>query len=90
MRARRRGSVGGKIVMEGLAIIDLTTEQQNAISSGEPVPFVLNQTECVVVRKDVFERMQHVAYDDSELTPDEMIAMAERAFDDADTAGPIT
>jgi hypothetical protein len=33
--------------------------------------------------------MSHVAYDDNELTPDEMIAMAERAFDDADTAGPI-
>jgi hypothetical protein len=69
--------------------MDLTAQQITAIASGEPVPCVLDQTECVVVRKDVFERMQHVAYDDSELTAEEMIAMAQRAFDDADAAGPI-
>jgi hypothetical protein len=69
--------------------MNLSPEQMTAIASGEPVPCVLDQTECVVVRKDVFERMQHVAYDDSELTTEEMIAMAERAFDDADAAGPI-
>ena len=69
--------------------MNLTTEQIMAIAGGEPVSCVLDQTECVVVRKDVFERMQHVAYDDSELTAEEMIAMAERAFDNADTAGPI-
>jgi hypothetical protein len=28
-------------------------------------------------------------YDDSELTPEEMLALAAHAFDDADTAGPI-
>lgn len=70
-------------------MLDLTAEQRTALASGEPVPCVLEKTECVVVRKDVFERMQHVAYDDSELTPAEMISLAERAFDDADTAGPI-
>jgi hypothetical protein len=70
-------------------MLDLTTQQRNAVASGEPVPCVLDETPCVVVRQDVFERMQRVAYDDSELTAEEMIAMAERAFDDADAAGPI-
>jgi hypothetical protein len=70
-------------------MLDLTAEQRTALASGEPVPCVLNQTECVVLRKDVFERIQRVAYDDSEWTPDEMIALAERAFDGADNAGPI-
>jgi hypothetical protein len=70
-------------------MLDLTAEQLTAIESGDPVACVLDHTECVVLRKDVFERMQHVAYDDSELTAEEMIAMAQRAFDDADTAGPI-
>jgi hypothetical protein len=70
-------------------MLDLTAEQRTALEGGEPVPCVLNQTECVVLRKDVFERFQRVAYDDSEWTPDEMIALAERAFDDADNAGPI-
>ncbi|MEX2174564.1 MAG: hypothetical protein WD872_09390 [Pirellulaceae bacterium] len=69
--------------------MNLTTEQLAAVENGEPVPCVLAHTACVVVRQDVFERMQRVAYDDSELTPEEMIALAERAFDDADTAGPI-
>lgn len=41
------------------------------------------------MRKDVFERMQRVAYDDSEWTPEEMLVLAERTFDDADAAGPI-
>ena len=33
--------------------------------------------------------LEPVAYDDSELTREEMLAMAERAFNDADTVGPI-
>ena len=70
-------------------MLNLTAEQRSALNSGEPVPCVLEKTECIVVRKDVFERMRHVAYDDSEWTSEEMIALAERAFDDADTAGPI-
>jgi hypothetical protein len=43
----------------------------------------------VVVRKEVFHRMQRVAYDDSEWTEEEMTTLAERAFDDADSAGRI-
>ena len=70
-------------------MFELSPDQESALASGEPVPCLVSDTECIVVRKDVFERMQHVAYDDSELTAGEMIAMAEHAFDDADTAGPI-
>jgi hypothetical protein len=70
-------------------MLNLTSEQQSAIQSSEPVPLVLNDTACIVVRQDIFDRMQHVAYDASEWTPEEMIAMAKYAFDDADTAGPI-
>lgn len=75
--------------MEDSAMFELSPDQETALASGEAVPCLVSDKECIVVRKDVFERMQHVAYDDSELTSDEMIAMAERAFDDADTAGPI-
>jgi hypothetical protein len=70
-------------------MLDLTSEQRAALEGGHPVACVLDHTECVVVRKDIFEQMRRVAYDDRELTPEEMIALAERAFDDADTAGPI-
>ena len=70
-------------------MLDFTPDQQAALVSGEPVPCMVSDTECVVVRKDVYERMQHVSYDDSEWTPEEMIALAERAFDDAHNARPI-
>jgi hypothetical protein len=70
-------------------MLDLTPEQQRTVEGGDPVPLTVNQTECVVVRKDVFERMKHVAYDDSEWTPEEMSAAAAHAFDSADNDGPI-
>jgi hypothetical protein len=63
-------------------MFDLTAEQQIALESGEPVTCVIGATECVVVRKDVFQRMQHVAYDDSEWTAEEMTILAARTFDD--------
>ena len=68
---------------------DLTAEQRLALQAGEPVPCIVGATDCVVVRKDVFDRLQHVAYDDSEWSAEEMIALAERTSDDADTAGRI-
>ena len=70
-------------------MVDLNRDELGALEKGEPVPCVLGSTECVVLRRDVFERMRRVAYDDSEWTAEEMIALAERAFDDADIAGPI-
>ena len=70
-------------------MLELSAEQRIALETGEPVPCLVGATDCVVVRKDVFDRMQHVAYDDSEWSAEELIALAERAFDDADTAGRI-
>jgi hypothetical protein len=72
-----------------MTMLELTAEQRIAIETGKPVPCVVGSTDCVVVRKDVFDHMQHVAYDDSEWTPEEMTALAQRALDDADTAGRI-
>ena len=71
-------------------MLDLTTDQRSALASGEPVPFVVDQTDCIVLRRDVFDRMRRVAYDDGPWTAGEMSTLAEHAFDDADTAGPIT
>jgi hypothetical protein len=33
--------------------------------------------------------METIDYDDSDLTPEEMIALAQFAFDEADNGGPI-
>ncbi len=44
--------------------MNLTREQQQAVENGESVTVVLDGTECVVVRKDVFERVKAVIPDD--------------------------
>ena len=67
----------------------LTLDQTNALKNGEPVPLVLDRTECVVLRKDVYERIKRLLYDDSEWTAGEMLTLAERTFEDADNASPI-
>jgi hypothetical protein len=57
--------------------MDLTNEQIRAIKEGEPVPVVLpGGEECVVVRKDVFQRITHGAYDDSQPTDEELTRLA--------------
>ena len=75
-----------KIGVEEDSMLDLTAEQRIALENGEPVPCVIGATQCVVVRKEAFDRLQHVAYDDSEWTTEEMTALAERTLDAADTA----
>lgn len=37
--------------------MNLTTEQQQAIESGQAVPVNFGETHCVVIRKDVYERV---------------------------------
>lgn len=57
--------------------MDFTNEQIRAIKEGEPVPVVLPGGEqCVVVRKDVYERIAHVPYDDSQPTDEELARLA--------------
>ena len=67
----------------------LTLDQTIALNNGEPVPLVLDRTECVVLRKDVYERIKRLLYDDSEWTAGEMLTLAERTFEDTDNASPI-
>ena len=68
----------------------LTSEQKLALEHGEAVPLTLDGTECVVVRREVFERLRRVEYEDSDLSELEMRAVAARTFEEADTAGPIS
>jgi hypothetical protein len=52
--------------------MELTSQQTDAIASGQAVPVAVNETECVILRKDLFERVRHLIYDDGDLTRDEM------------------
>lgn len=69
--------------------MELTAEQQQAVYRGEEVSLIIEHTECVVIRKDVYDKIKKVIYDDSHWSEGEMDALANQMFEDADTAGPI-
>ncbi len=62
----------------------LSAEQLQAIQKGEAVVLTVDETECVLVRRDVFQKIQQGPYDDSDWTEGEMSALAEQMFDELD------
>ena len=40
--------------------MNLSTDQFKAVEAGQPVPIILEGTECVVLRKDVYERVKGI------------------------------
>jgi hypothetical protein len=55
-------------------MIEFTDEQRQRLESGKAVDVTDSQTAqlYVVLRKDVYERVQHLLYDDSEWTDNEL------------------
>jgi hypothetical protein len=56
----------------------LNIEQQKAVESGEPVALNVAGTECVLVRRDVYLRLE-LDYDAGSWTTDEMNLLADEA-----------
>lgn len=69
--------------------MNITKEQLEQAKQGQAVEIVENGDEFVLIRKDVYEQVPKVEYDDSELSDDELRAIAARTLEDLDTAGPI-
>jgi hypothetical protein len=67
--------------------MSLSPVQLMAIEVGEPVTVVIDHTECVVLRKDVFDKVQRLM--DAEWSDDELLAVAARTVAEADAEGPI-
>ena len=67
--------------------MSLSPGQIEALERGEPVFLIIDHTECIVLRKDIFERVQRAIGD--EWTDDELRTVAAQTVEDADTAGPI-
>ena len=67
----------------------LTPEQTRAIQNGQAVSVTVDQTECVVVRKDIFQKIRQRAYDDSDWSYEEMETVAGEMFDALDDAEKI-
>jgi len=40
--------------------VELTPDQLQAIAKGKPVPIVIDETECIVVRRDVYDEQGSV------------------------------
>lgn len=59
--------------------MNLTVEQLDAVQAGQPVEVTIEQTTCVVVRKDVFERVKNLVYDAGDWTPEEMRELLARS-----------
>ena len=55
--------------------MQLTSEQRLAIKQGQPVSVRVDDIECVIVRKDVYERIQNA------LDPGETYAAIEAVLD---------
>lgn len=68
--------------------MQLSTVQLQSLANGEPVRLSESGIECVVVRADVYERLKETIATD-EWTTEEMLKVAERTFDDADSVDPI-
>jgi hypothetical protein len=72
-------------------MIELTEEQRRQLESGQAVDVTDPQTaqRYVVLRKEVYERVRHLLYDDSEWTEDELrLQLARSAGDNGwDEAG---
>lgn len=65
--------------------MSLSPAQMKAIESGKPVVLLIDHTECVVLRKDIYDQAQKVV--DDEWSDEELRAVASRTVLDAD--GPI-
>ena len=63
-----------------------TADQLKALDQGRAVPVHIDQRDCVVVRRDVYDRTTRIPYDDSEMNPAEAYPFVDEvmADDDAD------
>ena len=59
--------------------MELTAEQERAIQNGQAVAVTVGSAECIVLRKDVYERGEPVDY--SPWTKEEMDSLASEAAD---------
>lgn len=70
--------------------MNLTNEQAQAVKDGEPVAIRPPEVgeECVVLRRDVYERIKHQVFDDSEPDPARLYPLVGRIMAEADANDP--
>jgi hypothetical protein len=67
-----------------------TSEQVQAIRDGCPVPIILSEVgeECVVLRRDAFDKIKHLLYDDSAADPSRFYSMVSAIMAEDDANDP--
>jgi hypothetical protein len=67
--------------------MQLTAPQKEAVVRGEAVPVVIESTECVIVRADVFQRVKSVL--DDGLDAEQIGLLVDANMRDDDLADPL-
>lgn len=68
--------------------MNITEKQQKEIEHGEAVPVTVGKTECILLRRDVYEKVRNLVYDDSDLSDDELRAVFARGIESSDWNDP--
>ena len=70
--------------------VNLSPEQRHALEQGEAVPVTVEQTECVLLRRDIYERVKKVVQcDDSEFDPREAYPLVNEVMREDDEQDPL-
>jgi len=73
---------------EGRMAMVFTADQLKALDQGRAVPVHIDQRDCVVVRRDVYDRTTRIPYDDSEMNPAEAYPFVDEVMADDDADDP--
>ena len=61
--------------------MELRANEKHALDSGIAVPIVVESTDCVILRRDVFDRVRAFLYDDKEWSHDDLRQQLARSFE---------
>ena len=61
--------------------MNLSMDQKQALQQGNAVPVVVETTDCVLLRRDIFDRVKALLYDDSEWTHDDLRKQLARSYE---------
>jgi hypothetical protein len=66
----------------------LTDEQIRALDHGDPICVTMDGRDCVVLRRDIYDRIRRVVeYDDSDMEPEEAYRAVLAAWDEEEDPG---
>lgn len=63
----------------------LSADQIKVLHSGSAVPVKVGDTDCVVLRRDVYDKVKDLIYDDSEMDPRDTYPAVLNAWDQGDS-----